>query len=134
MRSQLRAWGLALWLCLLASPALAHPALWVVKDADTTIYLFGTVHLLPHDTDWHFPALDKALAHSQALYVEITDDDPANMSALVLRYGMDTAHPLGSLLSASDRDRLEHAARLANVPGGMAALDMMRPWLAALTL
>ena len=33
-----------------AAPAAAttdaDPALWVVKDEDTTIYLFGTVHIL----------------------------------------------------------------------------------------
>ena len=126
-----------LLLCLLlcvSGNALAHPALWVARDADTTIYLFGTVHLLPHDTDWHFPALDKALADSCSLYVEITDDDPAHMTALVLRYGIDTAHPLSQQLAPFDRGRLERAARLADVPGGMAALDIMRPWLAALSL
>lgn len=126
--------GLALLLFLAATPAPAQPALWVVKDADTTIYLFGTVHLLPRDTDWHFPALDQALAESQVLYVEITDDDQANMTALVLHYGMDLAHPLSSRLSPFDRGRLERAARLAHVSGGVAALDMMKPWLAALTL
>ena len=132
--AKLRALLLALLLGLFATPALAHPALWVVKDADTTIYLFGTVHLLPNDTEWRFPALDRALANSQTLYVEITDDDQANMTALVMRYGVDLAHPLSSLLTPFDRGRLERAARLAKVPGGVAALDVMRPWLAALTL
>jgi len=28
------------------------PALWQVKDADTTIYLFGTVHVLKPGIDW----------------------------------------------------------------------------------
>src|SRR5690242_2482787 len=121
-------------LLVVAAPAHAHPALWAVKDADTTIYLFGTVHLLPHDTDWHFPALDKALHDSDTLYVEITDDDQANMTALVLRYGIDMAHPLSGLLTPFDHGRLERAARLAHVPGGVAGLDVMRPWLAALTL
>ena len=134
MPSRLRAFLLILLLGLFAGPAAAHPGLWVVKDADTTIYLFGTVHLLPQDTDWHFPALDRALADSQTLYVEIVDDDQANMTALVLRYGMDMAHPLTGLLTSFDRSRLERAARLANVPGGVASLNMMRPWLAALTL
>ncbi|MEI7036348.1 TraB/GumN family protein [Fulvimonas yonginensis] len=132
--TRLRACALVLLLGLVAAPALAHPALWAVRDADTTIYLFGTVHLLPHDTDWHFPALDRALADSRAMYVEIVDDDQANMTALVLRYGIDTAHPLSGLLSPFDRGRLERAARLADVPGGVAALEVMRPWLAALTL
>lgn len=125
---------LCLLLCLLAAPALAHPALWVVTDADTTLYLFGTVHLLPRATDWHFPALDQALADSEALVVEITDDDKAHMTALVRRYGIDTAHPLASQLSSFERGRLDRAARLADVPGGTAALDIMRPWLAALML
>ncbi|WP_424681819.1 TraB/GumN family protein [Frateuria sp. YIM B11624] len=132
--ARLRALGLALVLALAAVPALAQPALWAVKDADTTIYLFGTVHLLPHDTDWHSAELDKALADSQALYVEITDDDQATMTALVLQYGMDMAHPLSGLLTPFDRERLARAARLADVPGGVAALNLMRPWLAALTL
>ena len=132
--ARLRALLLVLLTGLFATPALAHPALWVVKDADTTIYLFGTVHLLPSDTDWHFPALDKALSDSRALYVEITDDDQSNMTALVMRYGLDMAHPLSTLLTPFDRDRLDRAARLANVPGGVAALNVMRPWLAALTL
>ena len=131
---RMRALLFELLLASVAGPAMARPGLWVVRDADTTIYLFGTVHLLPHDTDWRFPALDKALADSQALYVEIVDDDQANMTALVLRYGMDMAHPLTGLLTPFDRDRLERAARLANVPGGVASLNMMRPWLAALTL
>ena len=30
----------------MGAPALAQPAMWAVKDADSTIYLFGTVLLL----------------------------------------------------------------------------------------
>jgi uncharacterized protein YbaP (TraB family) len=124
--------GLALLFASL--PALANPALWVVKDADTTIYLFGTVHLLPNDTQWHYPALDKALSDSRTLYIELTDDDQATMMALVLRYGLDTAHPLPTLLKHSELLQLNIAANAAGVPGGMQTLKLMRPWLAALTL
>ncbi|MGN6329739.1 MAG: TraB/GumN family protein [Rhodanobacter sp.] len=124
--------GAALFLASLC--ATAKPALWVAKDADTTIYLFGTVHLLPNDTDWHNDTLDRAVADSQTLYIELTDDDPANMMALVLRYGMDAAHPLTSQLDAAEQLRLSTAATKAGVPGGMQVLNMMRPWLAALTL
>lgn len=121
----------ALFFPLLAS---ARPALWVAKDADTTIYLFGTVHLLPADTDWHYPGLDKALAASQTLYIELTDDDQATVAALVLRHGLDPTHPLSGLLEPAELQKLEAAATQAGVPGGMQALNMMRPWLAALTL
>lgn len=124
--------GAALLLASLC--ATAKPALWVAKDADTTIYLFGTVHLLPNDTAWHNDTLDRAVADSHTLYIELTDDDPANMMALVLRYGMDAAHPLTSQLDAAEQLRLSTAATKAGVPGGMQALNVMRPWLAALTL
>jgi uncharacterized protein YbaP (TraB family) len=121
-------------LLLLPAAVIAHPALWVVKDADTTIYLFGTVHLMPSDASWHDPVLDRAMADSQTLYIELTDDDPANMAALVLRYGMDAAHPLSSQLSESEARRLDILANKVGVPGGMQTLNVMRPWLAALTL
>jgi uncharacterized protein YbaP (TraB family) len=121
-------------LLLLPAAVIAHPALWVVKDADTTIYLFGTVHLMPRDASWHSPELDRALADSRTLYIEITDDDPANMAALVLRYGMDAAHPLSGQLSPSDAHRLDLLANRLGVPGGLQTLNVMRPWLAALTL
>lgn len=133
MRHAVLALLAALALALLPTASLAKPALWVVKDADTTLYLFGTIHLLPKNADWHYDALDHALAQSDALVVEITDDNPANMTALVLRLGIDAAHPLSSLLSSGDFHRLELAARKAGLPG-TTALNVMRPWLATLTL
>ena len=115
-------------------PAMADPALWVVKKADTTIYLFGTVHLLPNDTNWHYPALDKALTASDSLTIELTDDDAATMQALVLQYGLDPSHPLSDKLSAAENATLAQAAQTADVPGGAQTLEIMRPWLAAVTL
>ncbi len=119
---------------LLPALAVAQPALWVARDTDTTIYLFGTVHLLPSDTAWRSPALDEALAKSVTLYVEITDDNPANMATLVLKYGLDPSHSLVDRLDQAEWRQLEAAADQAGVPGGMQTLQTMRPWLAALTL
>lgn len=121
-----------LWLW--CASAWAHPAMWRIQHGDSTLYLFGTVHLLPNDTDWRFPALDDALSKSQVLYIEMTDDDQAGMTSLVLRYGMDSAHPLSTLLSQNDNAALAKAAQAAGLPGGTMALQPMKPWLAALTL
>ncbi len=134
MKRLLARFAICLLLLLLPAVAIARPALWVVKGADTTIYLFGTVHLLPNDTAWHYPALDKAMADSQTLYIEVADDNPANMATLVFQYGMDTEHPLPILLKPAELLQLNAAANKAGVPGGMPTLSMMRPWLAALTL
>ena len=119
---------------VLAAPVTAAPALWMIRSAHTTIYLFGTVHLLPHDTAWRTPALDKALAASDSLTIELTDDNSAHMQALVLQYGLDPGHPLADKLTAAENATLAETAQTAGVPGGAATLQVMRPWLAALTL
>lgn len=118
----------------LATSAIAHPALWVAQNEHTTIYLFGTVHLLPSETNWSSPQLDKALEKSQRLSIELIDDDAATMQPLVLKLGLDTAHPLSSKLNAADQEKLKQAVATAQLPGGVNMLQPMRPWLAALTL
>ncbi|NII11658.1 TraB/GumN family protein [Oleiagrimonas sp. C23AA] len=121
-----------LWMA--SGTALAKPALWKVSQGSSTLYLFGTVHLMSDSAKWEYPALKKAMAASQALYIEITDDNPANMQALVMKYGVDMQHPLSDKLDPADRKRLAAAAKSAGMPGGMAALNIMQPWLAAVTL
>ncbi|AIF49017.1 TraB/GumN family protein [Dyella japonica] len=119
---------------LLATVAMAQPGLWVARNDHATVYLFGTVHLLPSDTNWKSPALDKALDESQRLSIEIVDDDSASIQTLVMQHGLDLSETLSSKLDEKDRGQLEKAAETAKLPGGMAALQSMRPWLAALTL
>lgn len=116
-----------------AGTALAEPALWKIQDHDSTIYLFGTIHVLKPDTAWRSTKIDKALASSGDLTLEIVGaDDPAVMQPLILKYGLDPAHPLSSKVPA---DKFQHATAVAKdsgVPPQM--LDMMRPWLAAVSL
>lgn len=128
-----RAALLLVGLCM-ATGLYARPALWIASKGHSTVYLLGTVHLLPADSDWRWPALGQALARSQDLTIELTDDDPASLQPLLVRYGMDPARPLSDKLDAADRQALERAAQQARLPGGAAALQPMQPWLAALTL
>lgn len=141
------------------APALADPALWVAKSATATVYLFGTVHVLPDGAKWHYPALDEALAASDSLYVETDDQSRAKLKRLILKYGVNHAssgasessideaeiylhasmyvsdgHGLANELDPSDRAKLQTAANNAELPGGVTTLDSMKPWLAALTL
>src|SRR3954468_1070547 len=77
-----------------AGGAPAHPALWSVADADTTIYLFGTIHLLPENYQWRTARFDQAIDSSQQLVLEtiIDDKDPtkimAAMSSLAFSPGL----------------------------------------------
>ena len=68
-----------------AGTALAEPALWKIQDADSTIYLFGTIHVLKPSTVWRSPKIDKALKDSGDLTLEIVGaPPPAGMEPLVL--------------------------------------------------
>ena len=60
---------------LFARPNAAKPGLWKLTDTDTTIYLFGTIHVLPKDYVWRSPAVDAALTASDELVLEVIDSD-----------------------------------------------------------
>lgn len=117
---------------LAALPAAADPALWVVRDKDSTLYLLGTVHVLKPDTVWRTPAIDKALAEADELWIEVDTDDTAAMAPLVRKYGLDPANPLSSKLTPEQKARLDAAAVSMGATG--AAFEPLRPWLAGLQL
>lgn len=115
-----------------AFPAAADPAVWVLRDADSTVYLLGTVHALKPDTVWRGPAIDKALRDADELWIEVDTDDTAGLQALVIRYGLDREHPLSGKLTPAQRARFQAAAVEAGADP--ARMEPFRPWLAGLTL
>ena len=116
-----------------ASPVLAEPALWAIKDKDSTIYLFGTVHVLKPSTPWRSPKIAKAFQDADDVVMEIEQpEDPATTRALLLKYGLDPAAPLSTKLKPESYAKLQAAAQGMGFPPQ--ALEPMRPWLAALTV
>lgn len=109
------------------------PALWVIRDEDSTLYLFGTVHVLRPATLWRWAVVDDAFDSADRLVLEVSNpDDQAAMMPLIQQHGMSPDRPLSRLLNAEERSKLDAAAQTMGASG--AALDPMRPWLAALTL
>ncbi|HYC67347.1 TraB/GumN family protein [Brevundimonas sp.] len=109
------------------------PALWVVRDEDSTLYLFGTVHVLRPNTLWRWARIETAFDSADRLVLEISNpDDQAAIVPLIQQHGLSPDRPLSSLLNTEERARLDAAAQTMGASG--AALDPMRPWLAALTL
>ena len=51
------------------------PALWVAKDYDSTVYLFGTVHLLPDDLSWLKDDVKTAFGKACLLYTSPSPRD-----------------------------------------------------------
>ena len=121
----------------LAEPASAQarPALWQVSDKDTTVYLFGTIHLLPKDYAWRTPAFEKAVARSQALVVETIVDtgNPQALAGEMARLGFRAGQPpLASRVSPDKRPLLEAANAKSGLP--RPAFDRMETWTAAFVL
>lgn len=116
-----------------AAAARSAPALWVLRDADSTVWLFGTVHLLRPDATWMDDTIAAAFASADELVLELEDPgDQAAVLPLVQQYGLDRENPLSGRLTETEFQRLDAAARSVGLSG--AALDPMRPWLAGLTL
>lgn len=127
--------ALAAAVLLTASPAAAEPPVWVVKDADSTIVLFGAVHVLPKDLVWRPKALDAALAQADDLWFEtpVDADSQVEASRAAQANGyLAAGQTLEALLTPGGRDRLTRVtAKLGLAPG---ALSRVRPWLADVTL
>lgn len=107
----------------------SDPALWVVRDADTTIYLFGTIHVLRPGLTWFDEAVRQAFDRSGELKLEIVEPEGNAMAALVQSKGMRTEGTLTASLPAADRPALARYMGAVGLP--QAAYDRMRPWLAA---
>ncbi len=108
----------------------AGPPLWVIKDADSTVYLFGTIHYLRPGTTWGSDKVDAAFASADQFWVEVADqDDPTVVAAVAQQHGVTPDRPLSSILSAEDFAAFDKAAQGVGANG--AALDAYRPWLAA---
>lgn len=111
----------------------ADPALWVVKDADTTIYLFGTVHILKPGLGWFDEAVKDSFGKSDRLVLELVEPSPAEAQAIFGRLGVDKS---GKTLRSkmTDADRAVYEAAIAKTGMPVAALDPLDPWAAAVTL
>jgi len=109
------------------------PALWVIKDADSTIYLFGTVHVLRPSTTWESAKVTAAFNSASDIWFEISNpDDVAAIVPLIQQYGVAPGTPLSSQLTPEEFKQLDAAAQVLGVTG--AQMDIFRPWYAGLTL
>lgn len=126
-----------------AAPAIAvapavmpddpDPALWVIKDEDTTIYLFGTVHILKPGMTWFDEAVKASFDEADELVIEMIKPDPAVMAKIVTDLAIDTTGvSLRDKLSPEDRTAYEAAMTKLGMP--VAAFDPLDPWFASVNL
>lgn len=111
----------------------ADPALWVVRDKDTTIYLFGTVHVLKPGLTWFDEAVKDAFDKSGEVVLEIPMPTPEQAQAAVMKSAVNMTGPkLSDKLPQGQRAAYAKAVADAGLPVG--ALEQLDPWFAASTL
>jgi len=108
------------------------PAIWAVKDYDTTLYLFGTVHLLSADGSWLRDDVKEVFDKSGTVFFEADSGRDGQIDAAVLTQSLGFYSNGVRLTDKFDRYQLrllEAAALSSDTP--LAALQNMKPWLAA---
>jgi len=117
-----------------APKVTATPAMWKVKGAHGTVYLFGTIHVMKPEVAWEAGKVQAAFDVSDTVYVEVANlDDQAAALPLAAQFGLDMAHPLSSKIEKSDVELLDAAAKGMGLPGE-AMFEPMQPWLVSMTV
>lgn len=113
--------------------AIPGPALWEVRDEDTTIYLFGTVHVLPEGLDWYDARLARTFATADEIVTEIDTTDVDGVSAAILQAApLEAGGNLRELMTPENRVQFEAALTRIGLPP--TALDAYEPWYAAIVM
>ncbi len=119
----------------LALPAQAGPAMWRVSDADSSIHLFGSIHMFVREVDWRTPEFDSALAAADLVYFEMVFDEAAyaTIGRMTLVEGrLRDGRTLWDVLTGDQAETVRHAIASAGLDP--LAFDYMQPWMAELML
>mgnify|MGYP001328392658 CR=1 FL=1 len=115
------------------APARAEPAVWLVTDRDSRMYLLGSLHLLGPDVPWRTPRLDALLDEAGEVWFEVAQVDgkpTPERIGLLQRFGLDRGQRLSSRLTPEEMRTLAAALQGQGLPAP--ALETLRPWLAAM--
>lgn len=118
----------------------ADPAVWSISDDDSTVYIFGTVHILPPELDWQSEAIMAALADAEIVYFEadaLSAEAQAQAQTLIPQLGLNPAGiTLSSLISEEAKGHIATIAERVGAPADVLAaqMDPLQPWFASLNL
>lgn len=131
---------LAAWLIVAPAAVAAKdapaPAIWRIADEDTTIYLFGTIHVLEPGLKWRSRTLNRIITRADELVVESSDADFAKMEAgmaeeLEAEIAVDRP-PLIERVAKNKRDSVRRTIMASGMPEGM--FDLLPTWMAVFAL
>jgi uncharacterized protein YbaP (TraB family) len=119
----------------MTTPVMAAPAMWEVRDDDSAIWVFGSIHVLPAGSTWRTPLFETVLADADKVVFE-TDVRPEAMAEIGAQAFVRGIYVDGTLLTDLIDDQLEVQLRMQmakiNVP--MGSILAMKPWMATNTI
>ena len=119
-----------------ASAGPGSPAMWTLSDDDTTIHLFGTVHLLRPELEWRTEVFDAAFDSADKIVFEVDMTSPEAQRSIAtdfLARGMyQDGRTLREVLVDSDEAVISAGFDSIGVP--LDAMNTFEPWMASVNL
>lgn len=112
-----------------------RPAIWLIEDEDTKIYLFGTVHVFPASLNWRSARLNQVIDEADELVMETPDASNSEMfdsERLFEPMLMGKTVSIMSRVSPEARPALQAALEATGLP--IEAYDEMHIWAVAFLL
>jgi uncharacterized protein YbaP (TraB family) len=120
---------------VLAQSAAPSPAIWRVQEGGSTVYIFGSLHILPQSFQWRSPTVDAAMGESDLFVFEVPVDEEANQrqKAFIIKNGL--LPPNASLRRVLNRTEFQTYSRIL-IGAGLKPehFTRYRPWLAAVVV
>jgi uncharacterized protein YbaP (TraB family) len=122
-------------LALTTGSAAAAPAIWKVSDEDSSVWLFGSIHMLPDDMEWRTEIFDNLLDEADRIYFETDLGLAAQSEIMALTMERGFARDgvlLNRRIDSKLMSKVRKAAEVYAVP--VPTLLAMQPWMAASTI
>ena len=115
----------------MTAPAMAQPGIWEVRDKDSSIWLFGSFHILPEGAEWRTGLFDTILNDADKVVFE-TDVSSAAMATIGAEAFARGIYVDGTMLTdviGEDTEaKLRQQANLIGLQVG--PVLAMKPWMA----
>ncbi len=109
----------------------AHPALWKIENGKSTVYLLGSIHVLPQNYQWHTPAIDKAIDSADDFSFEASLSH--DLSEITYFYDKNGYLPRGKTLHSmlSPAGLTKYKQLISDMGIDSDKVDYLQPWYAS---
>ena len=113
--------------------AAPRPAIWLLADDDTRIYMFGTIHMLPPNLQWRSAAFNDVVRQADELVLEVAEDgDSATPESIAALMMLAKAEPIVDRVSPERREALREMIEALGL--SVEGFDRFQTWAAAMTI